>query len=138
ANGRFPDKAIDLLEQAIAHALVAGQTHVDRDAAVATTVAWAARASSTPTLARFGRDLVGLARDGKLGPIVGRDRELDAIVEVLLRRTKRDPILLGPAGSGKTAIIEGLALRVAAGTVPKPLREVRIFDIPLLSLASGI
>ncbi len=138
ANGRFPDKAIDLLEQAIAHAIVAGETTVDRDAAVATTVAWSARASSTPTLQRFGRDLVGLAHDGKLGPIVGRDRELDAIVEVLLRRTKRNPILIGPAGSGKTAIVEALAIRLANGAVPAALKDVRIFDVPLLSLGSAI
>ena len=138
ANRRFPDKAIDLLEQAIAHAIVAGATTVDRNDAVAATVRWAARASSTPTLERFGRDLVGLARDGKLGPIQGRERELDAIVEVLLRRTKRNPLLLGPAGSGKTAIVEGLAIRIAAGTVPEALRDVRIFDVPLLSLAAGI
>ena len=138
ANRRFPDKAIDLLEQAIAHAIVAGQTTVSRDDAVAATVQWAARGSSTPTLQRFGRDLVGLARDGKLGPIVGRDRELDAIVEVLLRRTKRNPLLLGPAGSGKTAIVEGLAIRIAKGLVPAPLRDIRIFDVPLLSLAAGI
>ena len=92
---------------------------------------------STPTLERFGRDLVGLAREGKLGPIVGRERELDAIVEVLLRRTKRNPILLGPAGSGKTAIVEGLAIRIAAGSVPEGLRDIRIFDVPLLSLAPG-
>jgi ATP-dependent Clp protease ATP-binding subunit ClpC len=138
ANRRFPDKGIDLLEQAIAHAIVNGRTTVDRDAAVAATATWAARASSTPTLERFGRDLVGMARDGKLGPIVGRDRELDAIVEVLLRRTKRNPLLLGPAGTGKTAIVEGLALRIAAGAVPEALRDVRVFDVPLLSLASGI
>ncbi len=138
ASGRFPDKAIDLLEQAIAHAIVTGSTSVDRDAAVATTVAWAARASWTPTLQRFGRDLVALARDGKLGPIVGRDRELDAIVEVLLRRTKRNPILLGPAGSGKTAIVEGLAIRIANGEVPAALRDIRLFDVPLLTLAAAI
>ena len=138
ANRRFPDKAIDLLEQAIAHAIVAGQTEVGHDEAVATTVRWAARASSTPTLERFGRDLVGLARDGRLGPITGRDRELDAIVEVLLRRTKRNPLLLGPAGSGKTAIVEGLAIRIAGGAVPDALHDIRIFDVPLLALASGI
>jgi ATP-dependent Clp protease ATP-binding subunit ClpC len=138
ANGRFPDKAIDLLEQSIAHAIVAGRTTVSREDAVATTERWASRATSTPTLERFGRDLVGLAREGKLGPIVGRDRELDAIVQVLLRRTKRNPLLLGPAGSGKTAIVEGLALRIAAGSVPAALRDIRIFDVPLLSLAAGI
>ena len=138
ANARFPDKAIDLLEQAIAHAIVAGDATVSREDAIRTTTTWALRASSTPTLERFGRDLVGLAREGKLGPIVGRDRELDAIVEVLLRRTKRNPLLLGPAGSGKTAIVEGLALRIAKGSVPEALRDIRIFDVPLLSLAAGI
>ena len=138
ANRRFPDKAIDLLEQAIAHAIVAGATTVDRADAEAATARWSARGSSTPTLERFGRDLVALARDGKLGPIVGRDRELDAIVEVLLRRTKRNPLLIGPAGSGKTAIVEGLAIRVASGAVPAALHDIRIFDVPLLSLASGI
>ena len=138
ANGRFPDKAIDLLEQAIAAAIVAGRATVDRDDATATTATWSARATSAPTLSRFGRDLVALARDGKLGPVVGRDRELDAVTEVLLRRTKRNPLLLGPAGSGKTAIVEGLAQRIAAGTVPEALRDIRIFDVPLLSLASAI
>ena len=138
ANGRFPDKAIDLLEQAIAAAIVAGRTIVDRDDAVATTATWSARATSAPTLSRFGRDLVAMARDGKLGPVVGRDRELGAVTEVLLRRTKRNPLLLGPAGSGKTAIVEGLAQRIAAGAVPEALRDIRIFDVPLLSLASAI
>jgi ATP-dependent Clp protease ATP-binding subunit ClpC len=138
ANRRFPDKAIDLLEQAIAAAIVAGHTTVDAADAAVTTEAWSARASSTPTVERFGRDLVGLARDGRLGPIVGRDRELDAITEVLLRRTKRNPLLVGPAGSGKTAIVEGLALRIAAGAVPDALRDVRIFDVPLLSLAASV
>jgi ATP-dependent Clp protease ATP-binding subunit ClpC len=138
ASGRFPDKAIDLLEQAVASAIVAGRSTVTRADAVTTTNLWSARASSTPTLERFGRDLVGLARDGKLGPIVGRDRELDAIVEVLLRRTKRNPLLLGPAGSGKTATVEGLALRIATGKVPPALRDVRIFDVPLLSLGAAI
>ena len=138
ANRRFPDKAIDLLEQAVAAAIVAGRTTVDEADAMATTTMWAARASSTPTVERFGRDLVGLARDGRIGPIVGRDRELDAVEEVLLRRTKRNPLLVGPAGSGKTAIVEGLALRIAAAAVPDALRDIRVFDVPLLSLAAGI
>ena len=124
ANGRFPDKAIDLLEQAIAHAIVAGEKTVDRDAAVATTVAWSARASSTPTLQRFGRDLVSLARDGKLGRSSAGIAELDAIVEVLLRRTKRNPILVGPGRIREDRDRRGLAIRIASGAVPAPLHDV--------------
>ena len=78
-NRRFPDKAIDLLEQAVARALVAGRTSVSRADAVRTTEVWASRASSTPTLDRFGRDLVRLAHEGKLEAIVGRDRELRTV-----------------------------------------------------------
>jgi ATP-dependent Clp protease ATP-binding subunit ClpC len=101
------------------------------------TATWSARSSSTPTLERLGRDLVGLARAGKLGPIVGRDREIDALIGVLLRRTKRNPALIGPAGSGKTAIVEGLAIRIAGGGVPEALRDTRLFDIPLLALSAA-
>ena len=140
-NRRLPDKAIDLVEQAVARALVDGRTSVEKEDAVATTEAWAKRASSTPTLERFGRDLTGLARAGRLGPIVGRDREIGAMIEILLRKTKRDPMLLGPAGSGKTAIVEGLAIRLASddhASVPEPLRDVRLFDVALLPLAEAI
>lgn len=81
---------------------------------------------------------MALAADGKLGPIVGRDSEIDVIVEVLLRRTKRNPLLLGRAGSGKTAIVEGLAIRLASEAVPVPLHGVHLYDVPLLSLAAAI
>ena len=111
---------------------------VDRDAAVAATERWAERSTSTPTLERFGRDLVARAAEGKLGPIVGRERETDAIMEVLLRRTKRNPLLLGRAGAGKTAIVEGLAIRISEGKVPEQLRDVHVYEVGLLSLASGI
>ena len=120
-NRRLPDKAIDLVEQAVARAIVDGRKTVEKDDALATTQAWAKRASSTPTLERFGRDLTRLARDGKLGPIVGRDREIEAIIEILLRKTKRDPMLLGPAGAGKTAIVEGLAIRLVTWQGPRAL-----------------
>ena len=137
-NRRLPDKAIDLVEQAVARAIVDGRKQVDKDDAVATTQAWAKRASSTPTLERFGRDLTRLARDGKLGPIVGRDREIGAIIEILLRKTKRDPLLLGPAGAGKTAIVEGLAIKLVSGAIPAALADVRLFDVALLPLAEAI
>ncbi len=136
-NRRFPDKALDLLSEAIAAAIVAGRTTVDGPDAEAVTVAWSKRASATPTLDRLGRDLVGLARDGRLGPIVGREREIEALIGVLLRRTKRNPALIGPAGSGKTAIVEGLAIRIAKGEVPEALRDTRIHDVPLLGLAAA-
>ena len=138
ANRRFPDKAIDLLEQAVARALVDGKSEVSVADATATTVEWAKRVSSTPTLERFGRDLIALAKQGKLGPIVGREREIGAIIEILLRKTKRDPLLLGPAGAGKTAIVEGFAIRVGSGNVPDQLKDVRIFDVSLLPLAEAM
>jgi ATP-dependent Clp protease ATP-binding subunit ClpC len=136
-NRRFPDKAIDLLSEAIAAAIVGGRHEVDAAAAAAVTAAWTQRSSATPTLNRLGRDLVALARAGRLGPIVGRDREINAMVGVLLRRTKRNPALVGPAGTGKTAIVEGLALRIAEGRVPDALRDMHVFDVPLLGLAAA-
>lgn len=138
ANRCFPDKAIDLLEEAVAQAIVAGRTGVGRDDTVAATALWEQRASSTPTLDRFGRDLVALARRGALSPVVGREAEIDAVTEILLRRTKRDPLLVGPAGSGKTAIVEGLAQRIATGRVPAALKDVTIVDMPLTALGGAI
>src|SRR5262249_1557394 len=114
------------------------QTTVDREDAVVATQEWLSRTSSTPALDRFGRDLVALAHEGSLGPIVGREAEIDAMVEVLLRKTRRNPLLLGPAGAGKPAIVEGLAIRVASGAVPPALKDIRIVDVPLLALAGGI
>jgi ATP-dependent Clp protease ATP-binding subunit ClpC len=138
ANRRFPDKALDLLQQAVARSVVAGRTTVDRSDAEQTTKEWLERASATPTLDRFGRDLIKLARAGALSPVIGRERETAAMIDVLLRHTKRNPILLGPAGAGKTACVEGLAQRIAAGDVPAPLRGVKIVDVPLLPLAAAV
>jgi len=138
ANRRLPDKALDLLEGAVANALVAGRRRVDRAAAVRVTELFESRASATPTLVRFGRDLRALARDERIGPIIGREAEIDLMVETILRTSKRNPLLLGPAGSGKTAIVEGFAIRLESGTVPESLRDQRIFDVPLTGLADAI
>jgi ATP-dependent Clp protease ATP-binding subunit ClpC len=106
--------------------------------AVPSTVAWQARATDpTPVLDRFGRDLTRQAAAGELVALVGRERELERIIETLCRRQKRNPILLGAAGTGKTAIVEGLALRIVHGAVPATLRGVRIVQLQPSSLVAG-
>ena len=93
--------------------------------------------SPTPTLDKYSRDLTALARQGKLGPIVGREREIITMMEILCRRTKRHPLLIGEPGVGKTALAEGLALRIAAGEVPPPLQNKRIVELSLTALTAG-
>jgi ATP-dependent Clp protease ATP-binding subunit ClpC len=91
----------------------------------------------TPNLERYGRDLTAQAAAGQLPPLIDRAAELQAVIETLCRRTKRNPVLVGPAGTGKTAIVEGLAQRIVAGQVPEPLRQSRLFAIQLSSLLAG-
>jgi ATP-dependent Clp protease ATP-binding subunit ClpC len=93
--------------------------------------------SKTPTLDFLGRDLTRAAQEGKLGPLVGRDTELQLVIEILLRRTKRNPVLVGLAGVGKTAIVEGLAQLIVASRVPEPLRGVRLIALQPSALVAG-
>lgn len=88
-------------------------------------------------LERFGRDLTELARQGKLDPVIGRDEEIRRVVHILSRRTKNNPVLVGDPGVGKTAIVEGLAQRIAAGDVPEGLREKRIVQLDIAALLAG-
>ncbi|MGM9991875.1 MAG: ATP-dependent chaperone ClpB [Candidatus Bruticola sp.] len=88
-------------------------------------------------LSRYGRDLTELARRGKLDPVIGRDEEIRRCIQVLSRRTKNNPVLIGEPGVGKTAIVEGLARRIAAGDVPESLKGRRIFALDLGSLIAG-
>jgi len=88
-------------------------------------------------LKRYGRDLVQLARDGKLDPVIGRDDEIRRVMQVLVRRTKNNPLLLGEAGVGKTAIAEGLALRIVQGDVPEMLKDKKIVTLDIGSLLAG-
>lgn len=91
----------------------------------------------TPTLEQFGRDLTREALDGALGPVVGREEEIQLMLETLCRRTKPNPCLVGPAGVGKTAIVEGLARRIVQGDVPEALQRTRLFAVQPSSLLAG-
>jgi len=93
--------------------------------------------SKTPALDSFGRDLTELARQGKLDPVIGREREIERATQVLCRRTKNNPVLLGEAGVGKTAIVEGFAQRVVNGEVPDILAEKRIVVLDLAMMVAG-
>lgn len=93
--------------------------------------------TATPALDQFGRDLTQAVREGKIGPVIGREDELSLVVETLCRRTKRNPVLVGPAGVGKTAIVEGLARRVVAGNVPTLLKGARIIALQPSILVAG-
>src|SRR5580693_7742889 len=93
--------------------------------------------SKTPTLDAYGRDLTTLARDNKLDPVIGRQNEIERVIQILARRTKNNPALIGEPGVGKTAIAEGLAQRVIKGDIPEPLRDRRVITLDLAGLVAG-
>jgi ATP-dependent Clp protease ATP-binding subunit ClpC len=93
--------------------------------------------SKTPALDSFGRDLTELARQGKLDPVIGREKEIERAIQILCRRTKNNPVLLGEAGVGKTAIVEGFAQRVVDGNVPELLADRRIVVLDLAMMVAG-
>jgi ATP-dependent Clp protease ATP-binding subunit ClpC len=93
--------------------------------------------SKTPTLDAYGRDLTVLARENKLDPVIGRASEIERVIQILSRRTKNNPALIGEPGVGKTAIAEGLAQRVIKAEVPEPLRDKRVITLDLAGLVAG-
>ena len=93
--------------------------------------------STYEALSRYGRDLTDLARNGKLDPVIGRDEEVRRVIQVLSRRTKNNPVLIGEPGVGKTAIVEGLAQRIVRGDVPEGLKNKKIFALDMGALVAG-
>ena len=93
--------------------------------------------SNSLVLDQFGRNLTQAARDGKLDPVVGREKEIERVMQVLSRRTKNNPVLIGEPGVGKTAVVEGLALDIVTGKVPEPLKDKQLSSLDLGSLVAG-
>jgi len=93
--------------------------------------------SSYEALTKYGTDLVAMARDGKLDPVIGRDSEIRSVVRILSRKTKNNPVLIGEPGTGKTAIVEGLAHRIVRGDVPEGLKDKTIFALDMTALMAG-
>jgi ATP-dependent Clp protease ATP-binding subunit ClpC len=97
----------------------------------------AGRGHKTSTLDTYGRDLTVMAREGKLDPVIGRELEIERVIQILSRRTKNNPVLIGEPGVGKTAIVEGLAQSIADGRVPEILKDRRVVTLDLASLVAG-
>ncbi len=93
--------------------------------------------TQTPTLDQFGRDLTSVAKQGKIDPVIGRQKEIERVIQILSRRTKNNPCLIGEPGVGKTAIAEGLALKIASSEVPELLKDKRIISLDLTGMVAG-
>lgn len=101
------------------------------------TVKGSENADGDSALSQFGRDLTRLARDGKIDPVIGRQNEIERVIQILSRRTKNNPCLIGEPGVGKTAIAEGLALKIVSGEVPEMLKDKRIISLDLTGMVAG-
>ncbi len=130
---------LEEVREEVLNLLGAGVEGEEADASGATGGAAAARKgkSQTPALDSFGRDLTELAKDGQLDPVIGRADEIERVLQILCRRTKNNPVLLGEAGVGKTAIVEGLAQQIVGNEVPELLQERRLVVLDLAMMVAG-
>ncbi len=127
--GTRPDELVEAISRAIGSA--APQTVAEGGRGVS------AKGGKTPTLDQFGRDLTVMAKEGKIDPVIGRAEEIERVVQILSRRTKNNPCLIGEPGVGKTAIAEGLAQKIAADEVPDLLRGKRLITLDLTGMVAG-
>ena len=126
--------------QEATQAVRAADAPADSEAAAAEQAAVSGAPGKTPALDQFTSDLTQRAREGKLDPVIGRDAEIRQVIDILMRRRQNNPILTGEAGVGKTAVAEGLALRIAEGSVPPPLQGVslHVLDMGLLQAGASV
>ncbi len=129
--GVSPQEVLQDLLKALGSSNTKGSASADGSGATS------AQRKDTPTLNQYGRDLTSLAVSGGIDPVIGRQKEIERVIQILSRRTKNNPCLIGEPGVGKTAIAEGLALKIATGEVPETLKDKRIVSLDLTGMVAG-